>query len=392
VPVTNSPTFGALAVGPTGELYAAGIDGTSSQDVNHFVVAKSTNANNPLVTPTFTGVHVNLGGSMRLSVGPNPGGLLGQANVAVDRSAGATSGAVYVMASVGKSTGGDPLDVRFIRSTNGGATWSAPVRVNDDVSTTNWQWFAAHSVAPSGRIDAIWNDTRNSGQAAVSQLFYAYSWDGGATWSVNVAVSPSFDSTVGYPQQNKIGDYSTIVSNLTGADVAYAATFNGEQDVYYVRVFPDCNSNGASDVTDIASGSSFDCDANHVPDECQTAPACLGAGSVPDGLAGTPLTVVRTPTGDVELDWGASCRTGDADYAVYEGVLGTFTSHPARFCTTNGETTRTFTPAGGNSYYLVVPTHADREGSYGLDSAGHERPASQAACFPQLIRACGASF
>jgi hypothetical protein len=52
VPVTNSPTFGTLAVGPNGELYATGIDGTTTQDFNHYVVAKSTNANNPAATPT----------------------------------------------------------------------------------------------------------------------------------------------------------------------------------------------------------------------------------------------------------------------------------------------------------------------------------------------------
>ena len=45
--------------------------------------------------------------------------------------------------------------------------------------------------------------------------------------------------------QNKIGDYITIVSDNTGGDVAYPATFNfnpnsgqHEEDVYYVRVSP----------------------------------------------------------------------------------------------------------------------------------------------------------
>ena len=41
-----------------------------------------------------------------------------------------------------------------------------------------------------------------------------------------------------FPNQNKIGDYYTLVSDETGAHVVYAATFNGEQDVYYLRVFP----------------------------------------------------------------------------------------------------------------------------------------------------------
>ena len=35
-----------------------------------------------------------------------------------------------------------------------------------------------------------------------------------------------------------MGDYMTIVSDNTGGDVAYAATFNLEEDIYYVRVAP----------------------------------------------------------------------------------------------------------------------------------------------------------
>ena len=64
-------------------------------------------------------------------------------------------------------------------------------------------------------------------------------------WSPNVAVSDAFNPQEGWPNQNKIGDYITIVSDLTGGNVAYSATFNfnpnrgeHEQDVYYVRVCP----------------------------------------------------------------------------------------------------------------------------------------------------------
>ena len=53
---------------------------------------------------------------------------------------------------------------------------------------------------------------------------------------LNVAVSNSFSPFVGYPNQNKIGDYITIVSDNASANVAYAATFNGEEDIYYVRI------------------------------------------------------------------------------------------------------------------------------------------------------------
>ena len=251
--------------------------------------------------------------------------------------------------------------------------------------------MAAHAVAPNGRIDAIWFDTRDSEVSRLSRLYYSYSWDAGSTWSANVAVSPMFDSYLGWPQQNKMGDYSTLISDATGADVAYAATFNGEEDVYYLRLFPDCNGNGLSDVTDLAGHTSLDCNLNHVPDECEAAPVCLGAGSVPDGGAGAgaPLTVAKGVGEAIALSWGASCVAADADYAVYEGSLGNFASRVPRTCSTGGALAFDLTPTAGDAYYLVVPIHADREGSYGTDGAGAERPQGAAACVPQSVRTCG---
>lgn len=391
VPMATSPTFGTLAVGPDGTLFATGIDGTVTQDFDHFVVAQSVGPPNPGTSLSFTGRQIDLGGSMDFGEGPNPGGLLGQGNVAADHSTGSTRGNVYVLASVIPIAGTDPMDVAFTRSIDNGAHWSLPVRVNDDPSDANWQWLAAHAVAPNGRIDAIWFDTRDSGVSNISRLYYAYSWDAGATWSANVPASPSFDSFVGWPQQSKMGDYSTLVSDDAGADVAYCATFNAEQDVYYVRLFPDCNGNGVSDVTDLAGHTSQDCDLNHVPDECQAAPSCVGAGSVPDGgaLPGTPLRLDKAENDAVTLRWGASCATADGDYAVYEGQLGGFTDRTPRTCSTGGALSFSLTPAAGNTYYLIVPVHADREGSYGTDGSGIERPQGTGACAQQVVRSCG---
>src|SRR5262249_14639598 len=98
--------------------------------------------------------------------------------------------------------------------------------------------FGALSVAPNGRIDVVWLDSRNAANNTDSQLFYSYSNDGGNTWAPNVAVSQSFNPYLGYPNQNKMGDYITIVSDNSGGNVAYCATFNQEENIYYVRVAP----------------------------------------------------------------------------------------------------------------------------------------------------------
>src|SRR5439155_8362537 len=55
-------------------------------------------------------------------------------------------------------------------------------------------------------------------------------------WSSNQVVSVAFDPSLGYPQQNKIGDYIGMISLNDAACIAYSATFNGEEDVYFVRL------------------------------------------------------------------------------------------------------------------------------------------------------------
>jgi hypothetical protein len=267
-----TPVWGTLAVAADGTLYVSGISPTA---LHVFIVARSTNAQDPLSGPVFDNTSLlGLGGSVRYGGGslstPNPAGLLGQVWVGVDRSGGPNTGNVYLLCSVDPA-GEDPLDIYFARSTDSGVTWSAPVRVNDDpVGNNAWQWFGTMSVAPNGRIDAVWNDTRNTGQHEWSELYYASSSDGGVTWSTNQQISPAWDSHVGWPNQNKIGDYYDMISDDVGAHVAWAATFNNEQDVYYTRIGDyDCNGNGVGDSLDIAWGTSPDLNTNGIPDECE---------------------------------------------------------------------------------------------------------------------------
>ena len=240
----NSPVWGTLDVDTNGNLFIGGAANFTSP----FWCLRSSNAQNPAVTPTFDQVtQVSLGGSLVFgSSAVNPGGLAGQLFLAVDRSGGSTNNNIYMIGSVQPTGFNTGTDVMFVRSTDGGLTFSAPLRINDDpVNHNKWHWFGTLAVAPNGRIDSVWLDSRNAANNTDSQLFYSFSTDGGVTWAPNVPVTASFTPLEGWPQQNKIGDYITIVSDNTGGDVAYPATFNfnpgtnqHEQDVYYVRVSP----------------------------------------------------------------------------------------------------------------------------------------------------------
>src|SRR6266404_5081686 len=206
ISIPNSPIYGTLDVDTNGNLFIGG-------EGNTFYCVRSSNAQFGGQTPTFDqSTAVNMGGDLG-GGGINPAGLDGQLFLAIDRSGGPTNNNIYMLASVvppGRST----TDVMFVRSTDGGLTFSAPHRVNDDpVNPNKWHWFGTFSVAPNGRLDAAWYDTRNAANNTDSQLFYSWSTDGGVTWSPNVAVSNSFNPFQGYPNQNKIGDYITIVSD-----------------------------------------------------------------------------------------------------------------------------------------------------------------------------------
>jgi Neuraminidase (sialidase) len=79
-------------------------------------------------------------------------------------------------------------DVIVQRSTDGGATWTAPVAVDDDTSGQVTNFYPQLGVAPNGRVDVVWQDTRDQTDYHV-QVRYSYSADGGATWSHNMQVN-----------------------------------------------------------------------------------------------------------------------------------------------------------------------------------------------------------
>lgn len=172
-------------VGPDGAVYIAWRNRDDPANAPHpIVVAKSTDggatwARTPIgdVGPAPTGI-------------PAPTGSAGYPRMAVDPK----TGALYVV-YVGFNFG--DLDTIFQRSTDGGATWSPPLRVNDDPQGNGMRQLTPQVfVAPNSRVDVIWIDTRTTFPSGVvprpagqADLYYASSSDGGATFSANRRIS-----------------------------------------------------------------------------------------------------------------------------------------------------------------------------------------------------------
>ena len=76
----------------------------------------------------------------------------------------------------------DDTDISLQSSTDGGVTWSAPVRVNDDTAGSI-QTNPNVSVGPGGRVNVIWGDRRHSyaRPGSYGDIYYASSTTGGAT-------------------------------------------------------------------------------------------------------------------------------------------------------------------------------------------------------------------
>ena len=307
--IPNSPSWGTLDVDSSGNVFVGGIN----LNTNQIWCVRSSNAKNGGVIPSFDqSTAVNMGGNINYSGAINPGGLVGQIFLAIDRSGTATNNYVYMLASVQPTGTANGSDVMFVRSMNGGQTFSAPVRVNNDpINHAKWHWFGTLSVAPNGRIDSVWLDSRNAANNTDSQLFYSYSTNGGTTWAPNVAVSNSFNPFLGYPNQNKMGDYITIVSDNTGGNVAYTATFNGGEDIYYVRVSPpvalkpptDFNNDGKPDYVLFNAGSR------------RTAVWYLNNAAFLGGVYGPIL-----PSGWTLIDAADFNRNGQRDFVLFNAA------------------------------------------------------------------------
>ena len=242
--IPGSPVWGTLDVAPNGNMYLCGL-GSST-----FSFCRSSNAKNPAQAPVFDRVvPVNLGGAIIYGSSINPAGLMGQTWIAADKSNGPTAGFIYMLCSVGVNTL-NPCQVNFSRSTDGGLTWSSPKTINDDpLDRGVSHWFGTLSVAPSGRLDVCWYDNRANPAISNSALFVTSSFDGGTTWKRSVQVTPYFNPNIGYPNQNKMGDYLGMFSDSRGANIIYAATFNGEEDIWFLRVPTPMQSTNATAVT-----------------------------------------------------------------------------------------------------------------------------------------------
>jgi hypothetical protein len=141
-------------------------------------------------------------------------------SMAVDVSGGPYNGYIYVvwpnLGTPGTNTGTN-VSVYMIRSTNGGVSWSTPIKVNQGSFINDkaafFPWITCDPV--TGKLFCIFYDDRNfSTTSGDVETWMAYSEDGGSTWDDFVISDVSFTpSPVAYAAAGYMGDYLGIAAS-----------------------------------------------------------------------------------------------------------------------------------------------------------------------------------
>ena len=244
-----------VQTGPNGEVYVAFSiydNWPGGEDAIGF--AKSTDGGVTWTRSRIYGAltpNGNFNFGIRGSLKPTSIRVASFPSMAVDRSGGPNNGYIYITwPQRGVAPAGSDPDIVMIRSTDGGSTWSAPKRVNDDpLNNGKDQYYPWCTVDQSnGNIYVVFYDNRETTNDS-SGVYMAVSYDGAQSF-VNFRVSdrnfrpkPIAGLSSGYQ-----GDYIGIAG---GGGKAYPLwmddrTGNYQAWITEVLIGPPCPAQSAS--------------------------------------------------------------------------------------------------------------------------------------------------
>ncbi|MDQ6905658.1 MAG: CSLREA domain-containing protein [Chloroflexota bacterium] len=157
------------------------------------------------------------------------------------------NGVVHQVYSARTATPVDPGNIYYVRSTDNGLTWSAPVQLNTD-TTARAQWSPSLSVNANGIVFVSWYDERNTTDDTL-QRFGRASLNNGATWGPDSPLSDIVFPKPLQPDSSIQRDYVGIhteaaFSNDNYGTDAYVTWVDGrvliagapQQDVFFHKV------------------------------------------------------------------------------------------------------------------------------------------------------------
>jgi hypothetical protein len=147
-------------------------------------------------------------------------------------------------------TGGD-FDVYLTESTNAGATWTTPVRVNDDnIGTPRMQDMLWGSFDNDGDLLITWRDRRGGTNVSYnnpSEFYYAYRNHTQNTFTPNISLSKQLVPFHAVLEKSGNDFMSSVLLNDT-INAVWGETRDGSLDIWFIRLLA---SSGV--ITDISS-------------------------------------------------------------------------------------------------------------------------------------------
>jgi len=181
--------------------------------------------------------------------------------MAVDISEGPNKGNIYIVwtniGTPGTNTGTNK-SVYLIRSTNGGTTWSTPIRVNQgpfaDGKESYSPWITCDP--ETGNLSVIFYDDRNTASTAC-ETWVSVSLDAGNTWSDFRVSDVSFTPTaIPGLAASYMGDYLGITSKGGRVYPCWTDTRGGEFKTYVSPFVIGLNASFTASVTSVCTGTS----------------------------------------------------------------------------------------------------------------------------------------
>jgi hypothetical protein len=238
------------------ESYLTGQGGGATRQIR---IAKSTDGGITFGAPVLVSSVAPVGTGFRVQ--GRFRGFFDFQGLVVDRSSKPTRGNVYISWQDGRNlnqvdsfsspgcTAGLPRrycfgDILLSRSTNGGASWSAPVRVNDDPITLKVdQLMPAAEVDRDGNLFVFFYDRRGDPRNFLIDAFVAVSRDAGVTWRNRRVTKKPFAAIIAEDAVVNpvyMGDYIGLAADATrrhrGIILAWGDNSLGDPNVLFAKL------------------------------------------------------------------------------------------------------------------------------------------------------------
>jgi hypothetical protein len=159
------------------------------------------------------------------------------------------NGVVHIVYDAWSGSQLDRSDILYVRSSDGGNTWSQALKLNDDGTPTT-QFLPSIAAAADGTLGVKWWDRRNDPlNDSLTDVYMTISHDGGTTFGKNFRVTDQnwvFGPIETVFASGYHGDYDDIASDGNNFMLSWSDERAGEADAYFAEV-PENRDGGAPD-------------------------------------------------------------------------------------------------------------------------------------------------